>query len=127
MSGQTPLALTFKGPNKKWWYGGSAAVIIVGLLIAYSDDTESLGLDVKRGNIIDAADDGRVLIVTNAGTRPVTINQFVVNERPDCNAWGPRLPAQLNVGDRQLVSSNCRIVRVEIDAKEGSESYEFGG
>jgi hypothetical protein len=127
MSGQTPLALTFKGPNKRWWYGGSAAVIIVGLLIAYSNDTGSLGLDVKRGNIIDAADDGQVLIVTNAGTRPITINQFVVNERSDCNALGPRLPAQLNVGERRIVSSNCRIVRVEIDAKEGSESYEFGG
>jgi hypothetical protein len=127
MSSQDPIALTFKGPHRARWYGGSAVIIIVGLLITYSGDNEDLSFDVKRGNFFDALDDGRVLTIVNTGARPVTITRIEVNSRPGCDATGPKLPDQLKVGDRYDLFSNCRIVRVEIDAKEGSESYEFGG
>jgi len=126
MRSQDPIALTFKGPHKKWWYGGSAAVVLFGLLVAHGGDNGNLSLEVKRGNMIDAADDGKLLAITNIGVRPLTITKVVINGRPDC-ANDTRLPAQLDIGDRHLVFSICRVVRVEIDADEGSATYGFGG
>jgi hypothetical protein len=126
MSSHDPIALTFNGPHKAWWYGGSAVVILLGLIIA-SDGNGSLNLDVKRGNIFNRADDGELLSVTNVGQKAVTINKIVVNGRADCGVNGATFPIQLNIGDQRRISSNCRIVRVEINANDGSETYEFGG
>jgi hypothetical protein len=127
MSNQDPIALTFKGPHKTWWYGGSVVVVLVGLLVANGSGSDNLDLDVKRGNIFDRADDGQVLIVTNVGQKPITINKVVVNGRTDCWTNGPTFPVEFNIGERHMMSSNCRIIRVEINASNGSETYEFGG
>lgn len=128
MRSQDPIALTFKGPHKKWWYGGSAAVVLFGLLVAHGGDNGNLSLEVKRGNMIDAADDGQALAITNIGARPLTITKVVINGRPDCyHAYDSEFPTQLNIGDRHLVFANCRVIRVEIDANEGSATYGFGG
>jgi hypothetical protein len=36
-------------------------------------------------------------------------------------------PIELKIGDLFKVNSSCRIIRVEVSTKSGSETYEFGG
>lgn len=127
MTNQDPIALTFKGPHKTWWYVGSAIVVVLGLLMASGSGNADLSLDMKRANLFDVLDDGRALYVTNTGTKPLTITKLTINGRKDCSVIGPTFPAELNIGERSLVSSNCRIIRVEVNSNAGSESYEFGG
>jgi hypothetical protein len=95
--------------------------------MALGNGDTDLNLDMKRANLIDALNDGRALYVTNTGTGPITITKLTINGRPDCRVAGPTFPTELNVGERSLMSSNCRIIRVEVNSNKGSESYEFGG
>jgi hypothetical protein len=126
MTNLDPIALTLNGPHRTWWRVGSAIVLAIGVLVAFGSSNGNLDLDVKRGNIYDIAADGKLLMITNVGRRPVTITKVVVNERPDCQI-NANFPVELKIGEQRLMASGCHVIRVEIDAKEGTETYEFGG
>lgn len=126
MSNQDPIALTFRGQHKGWWYGGLAIVIIVGLLRFYGGDSGDLDLEVRRGNIFDAFNDGAAATIVNTGHGPITVTSIAIDDRSDCRASSLKpLPTQLKVGEQLILTSNCRIIRMTVNAKEGSESYSF--
>jgi hypothetical protein len=127
MTNPNPDARAFNGPHKRLWYLGSVVAVVLGLLIAVGGGDADLNLDMKRANLIDALNDGKALYVTNTGTQPLTITKLTINGRQDCRVAGPTFPIELKVGERSLMSSNCRIIRVEVNSNRGSESYEFGG
>jgi hypothetical protein len=135
MTNMDPIALTINGPHKTWWRIGSAIVLVLGLLIAYGDASGNLDLDLKRSDFF-FRDDGKALRIINTGTQPITITKLSINNRKDCkpSAFVPEekevddlLPREIKIGDQFTMHSSCRIIRVEIGAKQGSQSYEFGG
>jgi hypothetical protein len=136
MTNLDPIALTINGPHKTWWRIGSAIVLVLGLLIAYGGASGNLDLDLKRSDFF-FRDDGKALRIINTGTQPITITKLSINNRKDCkpSAFVPGeekevddlLPREIKIGDQFTMHSSCRIIRVEISAKQGSESYEFGG
>ena len=94
-------------------------------------------------------DYSNVVMVTNTGSKPVTIKGVTVNDRPDCKAWtnevggtvvkggamSPDLrvgaerkfvPKELKVGDHLMVLiDGCNVVRAEVETDQGSGTYTF--
>jgi hypothetical protein len=137
MTNLDPIALTINGPHKTWWRIGSAIVLVLGLLIAYGGANGALDLDLKRSDFF-FRDDGKALRIINTGTQPITIAKLSINNRKDCKASAfvapagekevdDLLPWELKIGDQFTMHSSCRVIRVEIGAKQGSQGYEFGG
>lgn len=90
-------------------------------------------LEVRRIGAI-LASDGLGLLVLNVGTKPITINSMTVNDRADCTVermsfgTGPNpLPAKLNVGDKIMLLSSCRVIRAFVRTDQGSNTYSFTG
>lgn len=74
------------------------------------------------------------VVVTNVGTRPITIRSITINNRKECaesmklyaNALAiPSLPRTIDVGDMTGVLSSCQVIRATIDTDRGSAEYNF--
>jgi hypothetical protein len=87
-----------------------------------------------RRDLFDAAQDGRVLEITNVGERPIKLTNLKVNDRPDCTVYRldailgnaqPLFPSTLNVGDKLSISGSCQIIKATVETDQGSNFYSF--
>jgi hypothetical protein len=91
-----------------------------------------MDLELVRRDLFDAARDGRVLELTNTGSKPVIIVGMTINDRTDCKIsrfsfvdGSPLFPSTLKIGDQVSFVSSCQIIRVMVDTDQGTETYSF--
>ena len=130
-NGITPPALPPPLPNSskpkdKWLWLKVTGSIVGGLslLIAIfgTNGSPSLRVKISQGFVT----------ATNIGTQPITIKRKMINDREDCfafNILGQRESLSksetLKIGDSDIFSSSCKIVRVRFDTDQGSETFSF--
>lgn len=107
-----------------------ATLIFVTILALSSEDSLSLTVQVVPNPI------AQIVVVTNSGSKPITIQSITVNERKDCTSnsmlrdlsvmfGGGVFPVKLGVGDSTRIAAGCTVVRVLIQSDHGSETYDF--
>lgn len=107
-----------------------ATLIFVTILALSSEDSLSLTVQVVPNPI------AQIVVVTNSGSKPITIQSITVNERKDCTSnsmlrdlsvmfGGGVFPVKLGVGDSTRIAAGCTVVRVLIQSDRGSETYDF--
>jgi hypothetical protein len=129
-----PIPSTAPKPKRKWrWLKIAATIIMAGLLalrilLSYSP----IDLELVRRDLFDAARDGRVLELTNAGNKPVVLVGMTINDRTDCRISrlsfvdnSPLFPSTLKIGDQVSFVSSCQVIRVTVDTDQGSQTYSF--
>jgi hypothetical protein len=120
-------------PKSKWrWLKiavgiTAAGFLVIGILGSYN----SPDLELTRRDLFDAAHDGKVLDITNAGSKPLKVVGIKINDRSDCSLSrlsfvdGSTVPAVLKIGDQLSLISSCQIVRVTVETDQGSNTYSF--
>jgi hypothetical protein len=97
LSAPPPLPSVTSKPTSKWrWLKIAvgiiaAAFLAIGIIGSYSSDN----LELVRRDLFDAALDGKVLEITNVGSKPIKLINIKVNDRLDCTVY--RLDAILGV------------------------------
>ena len=135
-SAPPPLPPTASKPKRNWRWLKIAAPILVGtlLLLRLLGSSHSPDLELVRRDLFDAAHDGRVLEITNVGTKPIKLIGLTVNDRPDCNVYRldailgnskPLFPSTLNIGDEVSITGPCQIIKATVETDQGSNSYSF--
>jgi hypothetical protein len=135
-SAPPPLPPIASTPKSKWrWLKIAvgtiaAAFLATGVIGSYSSDN----LEFVRRDLFDAARDGKVLEITNVGSKPIKLMTLKVNDRLDCTVHRldailgnatPLFPSTLSVGDKLSISGSCRIVKVTVETDQGFNSYSF--
>jgi hypothetical protein len=96
-------------PESKWrWLKVTVGTIAAGFLaIALLGSYNPVDLELTRRDLFDAAHDGKVLDITNAGTKPIKLIAITINNRPDCTIYrlsfvnnSPLFPSTLKIGDQ---------------------------
>src|ERR1700742_2371270 len=83
-----PLAAGAKPKSRwKWWKVLIGVVAALFLLLRLLGSYHSPDLELVRRDLFDAAHDGRVLEITNVGTKPIKLIGLTVNDRPDYNVY----------------------------------------
>jgi hypothetical protein len=107
------------------------AVVVTSLiLIVTSEDSLELQVEAIPNPL------AQIVVVTNSGSKPITIQSITVNERKDCTSnsmlrdlsvmfGGGVFPVKLGVGDSTRIAAGCTVVRVLIQSDRGSETYDF--
>ena len=136
MSAPPPLPSVALKPTSKWrWLKIAvgiiaAAFLAIGVIGSYSSNN----LEFVRRDLFDAAHDGKVLEITNAGNKPIKLMNLKVNDRLDCTVYRldailgnakPLFPSTLSVGDKLSISGSCQIIKVAVETDQGSNSYSF--
>jgi hypothetical protein len=92
----------------------------------------AVDLELVRRDLFDAAHDGKVLEMTNVGSKPVKLIRITVNDRIDCSVSrlsfvdsSPPFPTVMKIGDQLSLVSSCQIVRVTVETDQGSNTYSF--
>jgi hypothetical protein len=73
-------------------------------------------------------DDDRAFEVENVGRSAITLTSITVNDRPECTVKSLRttlFPLKLQIGEKQLMYSDCRVVRLTVRSDQGSATYSF--
>jgi hypothetical protein len=138
MSEQTPVPPTIptaaSKPKSKWrWLKIVIGIIAAGFLaIGLLGSYNPVNLELIRRDLFDAQHDGKVLEITNAGSKPVKIISITINDRPDCTIYrlsfvdnSPLFPSTLKIGDRVTLASSCQIIRATVETDLGSNNYSF--
>jgi len=105
-------------------------------LLSHLSDLASPDLIIQKNN-------NNVIILTNKGSKPVTIRGATVNGRSDCKTGTTSLgesngyavigplrfePTVLKVGDQlEVYTAGCNVIRAEVETDQGSETYTFDG
>ena len=137
MSALPPLPSVASKPTSKWrWLKIAIGIIAAGLLaIGLFGSYNPVNLELVRRDLFDAQHDGKVLEVTNSGTKPVNLLRITINDRSDCTVYRldailgnskPLFPSTLNVGDRLSISGSCQIIRATVEMDLGAKTYSFG-
>ena len=101
----------------------AAAFLAIGIIGSYSSDN----LELVRRDLFDAAHDGKVLEITNVGSKPIKLINLKVNDRLDCTVYRldailgnakPLFPSTLSVGDKLSISGSCRIIKVTVKSDQ---------
>jgi hypothetical protein len=121
-------------PKRKWrWLKITVGIIAAGFLaIVILGSYNSLDLELARRDLIDAAHDGKIIEMTNVGSKPVKLVHIAINDRPDCSVSrlsfvdnSPLFPSVMKIGDKISVLSSCQIVRATVETDLGSNTYSF--
>ena len=138
MSEQTPVPprrpTAASKPKSKWrWLKIAIGIIAAGFLaIGILGSYNPVNLALIRRDLFDAQHDGKVLEITNAGSKPVKIIGITINDRPDCTIYrlsfvdnSPLFPSTLKIGDRVTLAGSCQIIRATVETDLGSYNYSF--
>ncbi len=136
MSAPPPIPSLASKPTRKWrWLKAAVGIIAAGLLaFGIFGSYNPINLELVRRDLFDAQHDGKVLEITNTGSKPVKLVRIVINGRADCNIYRldailgnnkPLFPSTLNVGDQLSIAGSCRIVRATVETDIGSNNYSF--
>jgi hypothetical protein len=134
MSAPPPIPSVASKPKSKWrWLKIAIGTIAAGFLaIGILGSYNPVDLELVRRDLFDAQHDGKVLEMTNTGSKPVKLIRITINDRPDCTIYrlsfvdnSPLFPATLKIGDRVALASSCQIVRATVETDLGSNSYSF--
>jgi len=110
----------------------AAGFLVIGIVGSYH--SPDLDLELVRRDLFDAAHDGKVLEITNVGTKPIKLTGLTVNDRPDCKVYRldamlgnntPLFPSILKVGDEISIAGSCQVVKATVETDQGSSSYSF--
>jgi hypothetical protein len=121
-------------PESKWrWLKVTVGTIAAGFLaIALLGSYNPVDLELTRRDLFDAAHDGKVLDITNAGTKPIKLIAITINNRPDCRIYrlsfvdnSALFPSTLKIGDQLTLAGSCQIVRATVETDLGSNTYTF--
>jgi hypothetical protein len=107
-----------------------ATLIFIVMLALSSEDSLSLTVQVVPNPL------AQIVVATNSGSKPITIQNITVNERKECTSnkmlrdlsvmfGGGIFPVKLGVGDSTRIAAGCTVVRVLIESDQGSETYSF--
>jgi hypothetical protein len=89
-------------------------------------DRHILGLIVREAQIAVRTDQRILLKIQNVGTKPIHLQDIVINDRKDCRFVNATPRGNiLNVGDSILLVSECEAVRVTITTDDGPSTYEI--
>jgi hypothetical protein len=143
-----PPALPSTKPKDRWRWLKIIVGICVALFLAVSllGISNSPKLELRRIGAY-LADDGKMIEITNVGTKPVTITKVTINDRSDCSvqtlaqvfdstgrmASGAKPDAKndqfssstFKVGDKVSYASSCRVIRATVDTDQGTGTYSF--
>ncbi len=136
-SAPPPIPSVASKPKSKWrWLKITIGIIAAGFLaIGIYGSYNPVNLELVRRDLFDAQHDGKVLEVTNTGSKPVKLLRITINDRSDCNVCRldailgnskPLFPSTLNVGDQLSISGSCQIVRATVETDLGTNTYSFG-
>src|SRR5690242_15593481 len=90
-----PLPTGVKSKSRwKWWKVLIGVAATLFLVLRLLGSHHSPDLELVRRDLFDAAHDGKVLEITNVGTKPIRLISLTVNDRPDCKVY--RLEAILD-------------------------------
>src|ERR1700733_14751752 len=116
-------------PKRKWrWLRIIIGIVAAGhLIIRILGSYNPVDLELTRRDLIDAAHDGKIMEMTNVGSKPVKLVRIAINDRPDCSAAklffndnSPVFPSLMRIGDKISILSSCQIVRATIETDQGS-------
>lgn len=107
-----------------------ASLIFIVILALSGEDSLSLTVEVVPNPL------AQIVVATNSGNKPITIQSITINERKDCTSnsmlrdlsvmfGGGVFPVKLGVGDSTRIASSCTVVRALIQSDRGSETYYF--
>ena len=134
MSAPPPIPSVASKPKRKWrWLKIILGVLAAGFLVVrILGSYNPVDLELIRRDLFDAAHDGKVLEMTNVGSKPVKLVRITVNDRPDCSVSrlsfvdnSPLFPSLMRVGDELSLVSSCQIVRATVETDQGSNTYSF--
>ena len=134
MSAPPPIPSVASKPTSKWrWLKIAIGIIAAGFLaIGILGSYNPVNLELVRRDLFDAQHDGKVLEMTNTGSKPVKIIRITINDRPDCTIYrlsfvdnSPLFPSTLKIGDRVTLAGSCQIIRATVETDQGSSTYRF--
>jgi hypothetical protein len=121
-------------PKRKWrWLKILLGILAAGFLVVrIFGSYNPVDLELVRRDLFDAAHDGKVLEMTNVGSKPVKLLRITINDRPDCSVSrlsfvdnSPLFPSVMRIGDQLSLVSSCQIVRATVETDQGSNTYSF--
>lgn len=122
-----PSPIPKKKRSWRWFQITVGSIFAVILLLRLASCADSLDLEVRRMGAM-TRDDDKAFEVANIGRSAITITGITINDRPECEVSAIRntlFPLKLQIGDKQLMFSDCRIVRLAIRSDQGSATYTF--
>jgi len=134
MSAPPPIPSIASKAKRKWrWLKTILGILAAGFLVVrILGSYNPMDLELDRRDLFDAAHDGKVLEMTNVGSKPVKLVRIAINDRPDCNVSrlsfvdnSPLFPSILKIGDKLSLLSSCQVVRATVETDQGSSTYSF--
>jgi hypothetical protein len=134
MSAPPPIPSVASNPKSKWrWVKIAIGTIAAGFLaIGIVGSYNPVNLELVRRDLFDAQHDGKVLEITNTGSKPVKLIRITINDRPDCTIYrlsfvdnSPLFPSSLKIGDQVTLAGSCQIIRAAVETDLGTNTYSF--